>query len=621
VSTDTVRRADGEPPGERDPGEFGPGYSPLYVVALGHDRASSGPDTAAEGARSRPDGAGRDALIDELAELRGRGARLLIAVRAEGAGELAARLTRRGLAALVIPAPAPADEAAGDVAAAARLTAVLRAYDAVCLAAGSAGPAGSAAAAATAGNAGTAGSPPGSPAGDPDGLDADIGARFRAAMSAFCPAVRAAALAAARVSGADHVRLVAPTAAGTASIASLTAITSFTATASLGTGVLAEAAAGAADVALTGPGTLSAVGGTRLWRAAPPSPRLELLSRMVEISSVSGDERELAAYLADWSADHGLRAEIDPAGNLVACRGSGPRRLLMLGHLDTVPYRWPVCWDGDVLTGRGCVDAKAGLAAYLETLAGLEVPPGAQVRVVGAVNEERTSAGAFAVRDSYPADAVIIGEPSGSGALTIGYFGLCKILLAVSEATAHTAGRGIRTAADRMVDLIAAVRAEVGRISPEALLAVLDLSARDEGDVQAGQAVADIRLPPGADRAQLLAAVRQAAADAGARVAMQRCTPGVTTARSSPLVRAFSRAFRAAQVTPRFLVKKGSSDMNTLATSWHAVPMVAYAPGDSALDHTPHERIDAAEYLRAARVLRAAVRNWLDSAPTTGSQT
>jgi LysW-gamma-L-lysine carboxypeptidase len=39
--------------------------------------------------------------------------------------------------------------------------------------------------------------------------------------------------------------------------------------------------------------------------------------------------------------------------------------------------------------------------------------------------------------------------------------------------------------------------------------------------------------------------------------------------------------------------------------------MVAYGPGDAALDHTPDERLPAAEFRTARGVLQVAVRNWL----------
>nr|WP_062341506.1 M20/M25/M40 family metallo-hydrolase [Herbidospora sakaeratensis] len=364
---------------------------------------------------------------------------------------------------------------------------------------------------------------------------------------------------------------------------------------------------GSADVAITGPHSLEV--GTRFWRAAAPAGDLTLLSRAVEISSVSRDERELAEYLVSWCRERGIDAGIDEAGNLVASKGSGRRRLLMLGHLDTVPHRWPVRWDGGTISGRGCVDAKGSLVAYLETLHELDVPPDAQVRVVGAVEEEITSAGAFFVRDHYRADAVVIGEPSGAGALTIGYYGLLKVRVAVADPVGHTAGQGVTTAADQMVDVLARLRAALAEAGPDALLAVLGIHAVNGGDEQRGEAVVDVRVPADLSVADLTRLIRTVAHPI--EVEVLRATPGHLTARTSPLVKAFSRAFRAEGVVNRFLAKKGSSDMNTLATTWQGVPMVAYGPGDAKLDHTPHEHLDAVEYRRARAVLSRAVAEWI----------
>jgi len=40
--------------------------------------------------------------------------------------------------------------------------------------------------------------------------------------------------------------------------------------------------------------------------------------------------------------------------------------------------------------------------------------------------------------------------------------------------------------------------------------------------------------------------------------------------------------------------------------AWNC-PIAAYGPGDSALDHTPDERIEIDEYLRSIRVLTTAI--------------
>ncbi|MBL1084099.1 M20/M25/M40 family metallo-hydrolase [Streptomyces actinomycinicus] len=366
---------------------------------------------------------------------------------------------------------------------------------------------------------------------------------------------------------------------------------------------------GTSDTAITGPHTVSSAGATRFWGTTPPAVDLSLLSRAVQLSSVSRDERELAVFLAEWCADHGLKSEIDAVGNLVVTRGAGDRRLMMLGHLDTVPYRWPVRWHGEVLSGRGSVDAKASLVTFLQTLADYDPPEGVELRVVGAVEEEITGAGAFRVRDAYPADAVIVGEPSGASALTLGYYGLVKVRLHTRESVGHTAGEGVRTAGDRLVDALTALRAAAARTAPDALLATLGIQALNGGDVQDGEAVVDLRLPPG-HAVRTITDVLRAAVPEPVRVEVLRATPGVATPRTSPLVKAFQRAFAAEELKPRYLMKKGSSDMNTLATTWHGVPMVAYGPGDASLDHTPAEHVSAAEFRQAGRLLAAAVREW-----------
>jgi LysW-gamma-L-lysine carboxypeptidase len=372
---------------------------------------------------------------------------------------------------------------------------------------------------------------------------------------------------------------------------------------------------GTGDIAITGPHTTRAGSGTRFWRAPAPDADLDLLAAMVEIASVSGDERELAEFLADWCQERGIAAEIDAAGNLSATRGCGPFRLLMLGHMDTVPHRWPVRWDGETITGRGCVDAKASLAVFLETLARLDVPEHATVQVVGTVEEERTAAGAFFARDHYLADAVIIGEPSGTGAVTLGYHGVCKVAFTASQPGRHTAAAAARSASSLVMDAIVSAEAAVAALSPAALFAVLHLGSDNRGDERSATAVVDVRVPPLTDLGAVVAALEGAAAGQLAATVLL-ATPPASTPRADPLVRAFSRAIRATLGgPPRLLAKTGSSDMNSLATTWQGVPMVAYGPGDAALDHTPDERLAAADYRLARDVLGAAVRDWLASAP------
>jgi LysW-gamma-L-lysine carboxypeptidase len=92
----------------------------------------------------------------------------------------------------------------------------------------------------------------------------------------------------------------------------------------------------------------------------------------------------------------------------------------------------------------------------------------------------------------------------------------------------------------------------------------------------------------------------------GAGFELQGRQEGYRTDKRSPVTAPFLRAIRAQGGTPRFTVKLGTSDMTVVGPAW-GCPVVAYGPGDAALDHTPEERIELAEYLQAVRVLAEAL--------------
>ena len=161
----------------------------------------------------------------------------------------------------------------------------------------------------------------------------------------------------------------------------------------------------------------------------------------------------------------------------------------------------------------------------------------------------------------------------------------------------------------RLTRALEDLRVGVDHRAPDALRAVTDLRCQPGRQSHRAVGVLNFRIPPGAD----LAACRAAAvaqAGPGVEIDELRATPGVSGGRTTPLVKAFTRAFREAGIPPRYVVKKGTSDMNTLATTWRGVPMVAYGPGDSALDHTHVERLGAAEYRTARGILTDAVTTW-----------
>jgi len=148
---------------------------------------------------------------------------------------------------------------------------------------------------------------------------------------------------------------------------------------------------------------------------------IELLEEMVSIPSPSTQERELGQWLVTRLRGMGFAARRDEVGNVVAFWGSGPREVLLLGHLDTVPGFIPVRREGQRLFGRGAVDAKGPLAAAITAVA--RQPAGAACRftIIGAVEEEGSSRGARHLVNRRPPDQLVILEPSGWDAVTLGY--------------------------------------------------------------------------------------------------------------------------------------------------------------------------------------------------------
>ena len=102
---------------------------------------------------------------------------------------------------------------------------------------------------------------------------------------------------------------------------------------------------------------------------SPQTDAIDLLTKLVSIASPSTQEARASAYLAAWMNAHGFAAHVDEAGNAVGSRGNGPLEILLLGHIDTFSGEVPVRREGDILFGRGTVDAKGPLCTFVAAAA------------------------------------------------------------------------------------------------------------------------------------------------------------------------------------------------------------------------------------------------------------
>jgi LysW-gamma-L-lysine carboxypeptidase len=83
-------------------------------------------------------------------------------------------------------------------------------------------------------------------------------------------------------------------------------------------------------------------------------------------------------------------------------------------------------------------------------------------------------------------------------------------------------------------------------------------------------------------------------------------SPAWQSPRSDAAANAFVQGIRANGGQPGYLLKTGTADMNVVGPIWRC-PIIAYGPGDSTLDHTPHEHIDLTEFMQSINVLTHAL--------------
>lgn len=352
---------------------------------------------------------------------------------------------------------------------------------------------------------------------------------------------------------------------------------------------------------------------------------IELLEHCVRIPSLSGQERPVAEFLCREMQQRGYdRVFIDPAGNAVGVIGAGERQIVLLGHMDTVGGTVPVRYDDGKLYGRGTVDAKGALCAFVLAAAAaqhdIRRAEGWQLIVIGATEEEAaTSKGARFAATQYRPAYCVIGEPSGSNGITIGYKGRSLIEARFQLPAQHTA-RPEPSAGEHAVafwnwlrQFSDAYNADKPRMFDQIMPSLRRIQSDGDGLSEWCEVWIGLRLPPafGPDDVRRIVTDRLNAQalqpPAATRVRFHGEERAHRADRDSPLAYAFRDAIRGIGQRPAFKEKSGTADFNVVGPIWNC-PIVAYGPGDSSLDHTPDEHIHVDEFEKAVKVLINVLR-------------
>ncbi|SDN40177.1 succinyl-diaminopimelate desuccinylase [Geodermatophilus sp. DSM 45219] len=341
----------------------------------------------------------------------------------------------------------------------------------------------------------------------------------------------------------------------------------------------------------------------------PAADVLTLTRALVDAPSVSGSEAALAdAVEAALRALGGL--EVERVGDAVLARTNLglPTRVVLAGHLDTVPIADNVPSRLDETTGRlygcGTSDMKAGDAVVLRLAGRFGVPgarPAHDLTFVFYDNEEveavKNGLGRVARerRGWLYGDLAILLEPT-DGEIEAGCQGTLRARLETTGRRAHSARswlgvNAVHGLAGALATLAAYRPREVeidGCRYREGLNAV-GISGGVAGNVIPDEAALTVnfRYAPDRDEDAAEAHVREVFADAVAAGATLTVTdnaggalPGLSEPAAAAFVAAVGRPARA---------KLGWTDVARFAA--FGIPAVNYGPGDPQLAHTREEHV------------------------------
>jgi acetylornithine deacetylase len=349
---------------------------------------------------------------------------------------------------------------------------------------------------------------------------------------------------------------------------------------------------------------------------------IELLSAMVAIPSVSGDEAALAAFVEETARGWRLTHARDDTSVRVEVKGrrAGPT-IALVSHLDVVPAGrgWtrdpfvPVI-EGPRLYGRGSGDAKASVSSMLwaaHDLAEMDaVETGRLLVILGYGEETKNTTMERAVAAAGPIDAAVVGEPTNLD-IAVAQRGLMMVDLRASGDQRHagyaTTDGGFTNAALVLADDLLRLgdlfsdRSHPGLGRAMATPTMLEAGISRNVTPPVAQAVLDIRSTPDWTHEEIEEVLRRSLRSEVV-VTSRRLVPCETPAGS----RLLATAQRVRPETRTF----GSPTCSDWVFLRHT-DAIKCGPGTSRRSHTADEYVDLPEVSAAREFYTRLVRAFL----------
>jgi acetylornithine deacetylase len=191
----------------------------------------------------------------------------------------------------------------------------------------------------------------------------------------------------------------------------------------------------------------------------------ELTRKLIDISSVTGEEAEIGSFLASYLSGLGYGFELQTVAgtrcNVIATTGGSPR-VVFSTHLDTVPPHISSREDAENIYGRGACDAKGIIAAQIFAAEKLRATGVDEIGLLFTVDEEMASVGAQAANNHRLAPEcryLINGEPTDN-LLATGTKGSLRFTITTEGRAAHSAYPELgESAIEKLLEVLGSLRA------------------------------------------------------------------------------------------------------------------------------------------------------------------